>query len=607
MRKFLCLLSALLFAASANAAVTSFDGRTGVVVPQAGDYPPGIIDYTYPGGSQRTLQSRLQDRVSVMDFGAKCDGSTNDTTAIQNALNAVASNGGEVNLPSNVKCLATNVSVPSSVTLDCQGSALSSSGTGNAPLFLNGINYTTIRNCWLYGYNAINVAGNTTEITFERLFLLPTNAGVSVTTTSDFERVGWYDVSFFRGNYGIYFVPGSGSTLAYIEKQFLYNPKFENQAISAIYLDGSNVTYSNTAGGDWLISGGILDLTGQNGIYISPGMRGDLPWEIISLVTEASPGYGQSGAITTCSATSGSANLTGCASTSGFTVGRQVNVAYAGSVYQDLNASITNIAGSTITLNTSASESVTNVTVNEAQYDLFYGLPSGSLIENVSCGGAGYNPRYFFFGAGGANIFIDNYSACGPVYASVGPVQIMGLSGLAVRRPSDYNSTYWQFNGAGYDLSSSGQQNYVSTPLGKDFVVSLADSVGNGSGTFGGFQVLSNVANVPDVTFRSDGQTGHITIGGLQPTVSCGTGATVQGGNDNLGRLRCGTSPGSTVVVTFASSSWPNSNAPVCEAADETSAATFRPSSVSTSAVTFTATGTIMASDVISWSCRSYF
>ena len=257
-------------------------------------------------------------------------------------------------------------------------------------------------------------------------------------------------------------------------------------------------------------------------------------------MTEASPGYGQSAAATTCSATSSSAMLTGCASVAGFTVGRKVNVAYAGVAYQDLDATITSIVGSTIALDTSARKSVTNVAVNQAQHDLLSGLPSGSLIENVTCGGAG-------------------------------------------------------------------QQNYVSTPLGKDFVVSLADSVGNGSGTFGGFQVLSAIGDVPDITFRTDGQSGHITIGGLQPSVSCGTGATIQGGNDNVGRLTCGTSPGSTVVVTFASSSWPNSNPPVCEAVDETRAVTFRPSSVSTSAVTFTATGTIMASDAISWSCRSYF
>ena len=61
----------------------------------SGSGDPNLISYTYPSGQQRTLQNRLEDYVSIKDFGAvgydpnDPNDTTDDTVAIRAAMNAV--------------------------------------------------------------------------------------------------------------------------------------------------------------------------------------------------------------------------------------------------------------------------------------------------------------------------------------------------------------------------------------------------------------------------------------------------------------------------------------------------------------------------------------
>jgi hypothetical protein len=96
-----------------------------------------LLTYTDPltGAVQRTVSSRLADIVTVKDFNAKGDGVTDDTNAIQAAVNALAGStaqGGTLVFPCGTYVTTAKITVPMWMTLAGQGSSLCST-----------INYTT--------------------------------------------------------------------------------------------------------------------------------------------------------------------------------------------------------------------------------------------------------------------------------------------------------------------------------------------------------------------------------------------------------------------------------------------------------------------------------
>jgi hypothetical protein len=100
------------------------------------------------GAVESTVQKKLQESVSVLDFGADPTGATVCVTAIQNAINAVsAAGGGIVNLPPGQYNLGTGspaISIPSFVHLVGQGDATGGTTAGKNTELLYGGSGTAV-------------------------------------------------------------------------------------------------------------------------------------------------------------------------------------------------------------------------------------------------------------------------------------------------------------------------------------------------------------------------------------------------------------------------------------------------------------------------------
>ena len=104
-----------------NGAPTVLDGTSGAPIDVSGN------SVTITGGtSSATLATRFGRTISVVDdFGAACDGSTDDTDEIQAAIDALSSSGGRIYIPTGVcitsAALVLDGTVPLEFFGDCTG------------------------------------------------------------------------------------------------------------------------------------------------------------------------------------------------------------------------------------------------------------------------------------------------------------------------------------------------------------------------------------------------------------------------------------------------------------------------------------------------------
>lgn len=95
--------------AADNVSFTGFKGQNGFVSDLADNDGSDWVGFSPNGASSisRSAQDKMQDVLSVKDFGAVGNGSTNDTVAVSNAISAALSSSGGLFWPNGVYALSS--------------------------------------------------------------------------------------------------------------------------------------------------------------------------------------------------------------------------------------------------------------------------------------------------------------------------------------------------------------------------------------------------------------------------------------------------------------------------------------------------------------------
>lgn len=215
------------------AGVSSFNTRVGSVVPASGDYTASLVPFTAPGtgGLTRTLQARGQDVIYLTDY-ALCDGS-DETTAIQNAIDRAVSVAGTLELPGGAP--GRSCAFTGTLTIS---NAMTLKGQGRSQSMLLGIGGLT--------QSMISVTANT-SVHFHDFWLNTTSAA----------KTGGYGIQFTGSG------PGTENDFATIERVKFNNHQLALDFETAAYwlvrdcsfegfssAGGSQVLIRNSASGD---------------------------------------------------------------------------------------------------------------------------------------------------------------------------------------------------------------------------------------------------------------------------------------------------------------------------------------------------------------------
>jgi len=264
---------------------------------------------------------------------------------------------------------------------------------------------------------------------------------------------------------------------------------------------------------------------------------------------------------TTTGTISSGTNSLVVADVTGFAISDPITVLGADTSGVDLETTISNIAGTTFTLTDNASTSVTNAQCTNRSYDEISlepvaGLGAASGLTLIgSFPGSGNtsgkiryainnSPLWGSVGPCSSIILIGCMGATGstapPVYDPYRRVMSLGSS-VPIRQPT-ISTVYerfhmpifppWAQHGTTHGES---QRTTIPSPQGKDLWLGLADSNGNGTGTFGNVDVYLSAASLTRI-LSLNGTTKKLALSGLllPGNFSGGTGDTISEGTPGI-------------------------------------------------------------------------
>lgn len=250
--------------------------------------------------------------------------------------------------------------------------------------------------------------------------------------------------------------------------------------------------------------------------------------------------------------------------------------------------------------------------------NVFLGLIAGggntSGSQNVAIGqtagaaiNTGINNAYIGYNAGvsatgSGNSFFGNYSGAG---------QSGGDYNIAIGNGADLaNLSGNQQLNIGNLIYGTGVYNggasHSSTPTGG--LVGIGSSTPTSflsvQGFSGSVSPLFTVASSSSsIQFQVDSK-GHQIYGGTTPTInSCGSGASVLAGNDNVARIKVGSTLAQTSCVINFANTWVNP--PICDSNIEGGLTIFTSASSTVSTLTITGVSTFTG-DVLTFQCHGY-